>query len=269
MAEASRSYERLVIIGLRAHSCADGENDFMKPLRYRFVASAFTLIELLVVIAIIGILAALILPALSRARSKARAVVCASQIRQVWLAVEMYTQEWEGNSPHWHCGTCTWTTWRDAVWPYAPNTNVWYCPLWKRPAGTPATYCNYGVNGYLSECFNGASQPLSLWHNKSETIALSENSDGDWVCEPRDTTCTVISGADPTPLPFSVTGFNPPVCPNNSNWGPTHWSCNGRWWGPHDGRAAVCFLDGHVQLMGPNEVHAAVNGINCYYWLPK
>jgi prepilin-type N-terminal cleavage/methylation domain-containing protein/prepilin-type processing-associated H-X9-DG protein len=85
---------------------------------------AFTLIELLVVIAIIAILAAILFPVFARAREKARQASCASNVKQLQLAVLMYAQDYDERV------ICRWASgpWWLLAQPYIKNTQMLVCP---------------------------------------------------------------------------------------------------------------------------------------------
>ena len=80
---------------------SDGAQEAPTALR---IGASFTLIELLVVIAIIALLAALLLPALNRAKIQGRSVACKNHLHQMSLALRMYVDDSRGQYPYSDCG---------------------------------------------------------------------------------------------------------------------------------------------------------------------
>lgn len=159
--------------------------------------SGFTLIELLVVIAIIAILASILFPVFARARAQARKTVCLSNMKEIGLAIMMYTQDYDETyvPAQWHTefsGNCSPTFFGFArlgglVQPYIKNKGIFFCPedTWV----SDNTGISYGYNGppwgpgesYGQEIGPDGQNQNPLAHSTATTFTYT-NPDNGQVC---------------------------------------------------------------------------------------
>lgn len=141
--------------------------------RGRRCGAAFTLIELLVVIAVIAILAAMLLPALSRAKSKAKAIRCLSNLKQVATANQMYLDDFRGSEvPLWisPVGTPSWNTSLPSYVVNDPLNNLWWQDSFRLN--------KYAASGDIFDCPSlvyMASQNLGNSISTNHTLGIGMN----------------------------------------------------------------------------------------------
>jgi prepilin-type N-terminal cleavage/methylation domain-containing protein/prepilin-type processing-associated H-X9-DG protein len=112
----------------------------------RSAPNGFTLIELLVVIAVIAILAGLLLPAIAKAKQRAKATACINNLKQIGVAAQMYAHDFEGvlqldaviPDPNVTWGTILYTNLN------LGNPNIFVCPAY-RPFRFENWQCIYGI----------------------------------------------------------------------------------------------------------------------------
>jgi prepilin-type N-terminal cleavage/methylation domain-containing protein/prepilin-type processing-associated H-X9-DG protein len=203
-------------------------------------SSGFTLIELLVVIAIIAILAAILFPVFAQAREKARQTSCLSNLKQIELAMHMYSQDndemfslaryapyyWDGADwPDTH-------TWRMAVQPYIKSKDVTRCPS--------NAFYDAGVEVDEPVWRSYAMNSSALYGDKYAEASITEPAEEIQIAECRyqypdlypqfeSPYSSFLYSSEPDPTPDSDIGVLQ----------------------THTGQSNFAFFDGHVKSMRP------------------
>lgn len=256
------------------------KNQMERTLKMIMKKTGFTLIELLVVISAISLLMAMLLPALSSARDTAKSVGCMSNLRQMSLAVEMYTNNSNGYyPPAWVICDGYSVTWcgryykEDGVkyldvtggplWPYLQDKKIMRCKTFSLSQPKVKFAGSGEILGYGINCQYVAGDPVvdlddGAWGMTSYARPARVNQ----IKRPGETvlfadSAKVKNGALEEEI-FVYPRFDHEGGENNKA---IHYR--------HRGRANTVFCDGHADRLAPELVENVPIGENRCYWFPN
>jgi len=251
----------------------------MKP-NTRTNRTGFTLIELLVVIAIIAILAAMLLPALAKAKERAKAIACTNNNKQIGLAILMYVGDYNDYLPPLNSrnfanhSSAWWFTYLGGtngasgyITSVTVSNNVWRCPMVQNSDIQPGTvtYYNSPCEGYgpLEDTVNPDKSIIRyFWdlngnvENSRKLTTISRTS-AIWLVGDVGTPKTGGNiNKQPTSYNTDITVIKPIV---GSGWTavPSFKQAACR----HNGRAVFSFCDGHVESWKWSDLDTDVNDV--------
>jgi len=213
---------------------------------------AFTLIELLVVIAIIAILAGLLLPVLTKSKSKANALKCLNNLRQVMLGWRLYADDYGGHLP-WNSNDTSYEEWygtadmndpvqstntaammQGLIGPYVKTPEVYKCPADKSMSFGVPRVRSISMNAYIGGQHDGFFYPViqaSPWQKFTRLDGIQHPADTFVMLDENPLTINdgVYWSADPLESPNTKTFIDYPAS-------------------YHNNAAGFSFADGHSEM---------------------